>query len=203
MVESHGNPHKLTKFFLAVSIFAISTSVLAIYGTIMASENSSKKSDLQAISISHLTKSQDWWNDYQAHKLREKLYQIQIDNLNNTLQQQTYKLNNHDKIMYKNTLLKYQLSLDKLHASKTSQDSLANLSAYATNEENLYYNSLKEFSNSSNIIETYDMLTILLIIGSGLTGLSEITKNKLLAYAGFVSGGLGVIILIVITLIPI
>lgn len=202
MVDSDGNPHKLTKFFLTVSIFAISTSVLAIYGTIMASENSSKKSDLQAISISHLTKSQDWWNDYQAHKLREKLYQIQIDNLNNTLQQQTYKLTNHDKIMYKNTLLKYQLSLDKLHASKTSEDSLANLSGLATTEENLYYNSLKEFSNSSNIIETYDMLTILLIIGSGLTGLSEITKNKLLAYAGFVSGGLGVIILIVITFIP-
>ncbi len=202
MVEPHENPHKLTKFFLVVSIFAISTSVLAIYGTIMASEHNSKKSDLQAITISHLTRSQDWWNDYQAHKLREKLYQIQIDNLNNTLQQQTYPLTNHDKIMYKNTLLKYQRSLDDLHASKTVKDSLANLSRLATNEENLYYNSLKEFSNRSNTIETYDMLTILLIIGSGLTGLSEITKNKLLAYAGFVSGGLGIIILIVITAVP-
>jgi len=168
----------------------------------MASEHSSKKGDLQATSISHLTRSQDWWNDYQAHKVREKMYQIQIDNLNNTLQQQTYQLTNHDKILYKNTLLKYQHSLDDLHANKTVKDSLANLSGLATSEENLYYDSLKEFSNSSNTIETYDMLTILLIIGSGLTGLSEITKNKLLAYAGFVSGGLGIMILIIITVNP-
>lgn len=202
MVDSHESHHKLTKFFLVVSIFAISTSVLAIYGTIMASEHSSKKGDLQATSISHLTRSQDWWNDYQAHKVREKLYQIQIDNLNNTIQQQTYQLTSHDKILYKKTLLKYQHSLDDLHANKTVKDSLANLSGLATSEENLYYDSLKEFSNSSNTIETYDMLTILLIIGSGLTGLSEITKNKLLAYAGFVSGGLGIMILIIITVNP-
>ena len=61
-------------------------------------------------------------------KYREKLYQIQIDNLNNTIQQQTYQLTSHDKILYKKTLLKYQHSLDDLHANKTVKDSLANLS---------------------------------------------------------------------------
>ncbi len=43
------------------------------------------------------------------------------------------------------------------------------------------------------------MITILLIIGAGLTGLTglaEIAKNKLLAYAGFGAGGLGIVVLI-------
>ena len=46
------------------------------------------------------------------------------------------------------------------------------------------------------------MITILLIIGAGLTGLAEIAKNKLLAYAGFGIGGLGIAILIYIYINP-
>ena len=42
---------------------------------------------MQADSLTHLVKSQDWWSDYQAHKLREKIFQMEIDNLNNTLNQ--------------------------------------------------------------------------------------------------------------------
>ena len=49
--------------------------------------------------------------------------------------------------------------------------------------------SLITFSDTSKTIETYDLITILLIIGAGLTGLAEIAKNKLLAYAGFGIGG--------------
>ena len=135
MTEIH---HKLTKFFLVVSIFAIGASVLAIYSTIMASESSSKKSDLQVETLSHLTKSQDWWNDYQSHKLREKIYQIQVDNLNNTVNQQVPQISKHDQEMYKQTLSKYQSLLDKLHAGKSVNDSIANLNDKARSEEKLY-----------------------------------------------------------------
>jgi hypothetical protein len=199
MTESH---HKLTKFFLIVSIFAIVASVLAIYSTIMGSENSSKKNDLQVQTLSHLTKSQDWWNDYQSHKLREKIFQVQIDNLNNTIHQQAPQINKHDQDMYRQSLAKYQSLLDKLHASKSVNDSIANLNDKATTEEKLYDKSLIAFSDISKTIETYDMITILLIIGAGLTGLAEIAKNKLLAYAGFGIGGLGIAILIYIYINP-
>jgi hypothetical protein len=37
-------------------------------------------------------------------------------------------------------------------------------------------------------------VTILLIVGAGLAGTSEVTKNKLVAYPGFVIGGGGIII---------
>jgi hypothetical protein len=195
MAESH---HKLTKFFLVVSIFAIVTSVLAIYSTIMGSENSSKKSDLQVQTLSHLTRSQDWWNDYQSHKLREKIYQVQIDNLNNTIHLQALQINKHDQEMYKQSLLKYQSLLNKLHASKSVNDSIANLYEKASLEEKIYNESLNASSVISKTIETYDMITILLIIGAGLTGLAEIAKNKLLAYAGFGIGGLGITILLFI-----
>ncbi|MER5175518.1 MAG: DUF4337 family protein [Candidatus Nitrosocosmicus sp.] len=203
MSEPHETPHKLTKFFLAVSIFAIAASVLAIYSTIMGSENSSKKSDLQVDSLSHLTKSQDWWNDYQSHKLREKIFQVQVDNLNNTIHQQVPQLNKHDQDMYKNTLSRYQSLLAKLHANKTVADSIAYLNDKAATEEKAYDKSLIEFANTSKIIENYDLITILLIIGAGLTGLAEIAKNKLLAYAGFATGGLGIVYLIWVTINPI
>ncbi len=202
MNEWHETPHKLTKFFLGVSIFAIAASILAIYSTIMASENSLKKNDLQVESLSHLTKSQDWWNDYQAHKLREKIYQIQLDNVNNTIHQQVPKLSIHDQGMYKQTFSKYKSLLDELHLNKTVVDSLDNLNDKATTEEKLYGKSLVAFSDASKTIETYDLLTILFIIGAGLTGLAEIAKNKLLAFAGFGAGGLGILVLISVTISP-
>jgi hypothetical protein len=39
-------------------------------------------------------------------------------------------------------------------------------------------------------------MAILLIVGAGLAGTSEVTKNKLIAYPGFLTGGTGIIILI-------
>lgn len=196
MTESH----KLTKFFLVVSIFAIANSVLAIYTTIMSSQNSSKKNNLQVDTLSHLTKSLDWWNDYQAHKLRERLYLIEIDNLNNTVHQQSNQLNKHDQAMYLQTISKYNSLLDKLHANASVVDSIAYLSNKASLEEKFYNSTLFDFSKISDTIETFDMITILLIIGGGLTGIAEISKNKVLAYSGFGVGGLGLLMLISINI---
>lgn len=188
--------HKLTKFFLVVSVFAIATSILAIYTTIVSSQNSSKKNDLQVETLSHLTNSTDWWNDYQFHKLREKIYQVQIDNINNTIHQQLPQLSKHDKDMYAQTFSKYQSLLDKLHANKSVTDSIAYLGNKASAEMNLYTQSLVSSKQISNTVETFDMITILLIIGAGLTGIAEISKNKMLAYAGFSIGGCGLLILV-------
>ncbi len=123
---------------------------MAIFSTIRGSENSSKKSDLQVETLSHLTKSQDWWNDYQSHKLREKIFQIHADNLNNTIHQQIPQINTHDQDMYKQTFSKYQSQLNKLHASKLVNDSIANLNEGAKTEEKLYDNSLVFFSEISD-----------------------------------------------------
>jgi len=54
-------------------------------------------------------------------------------------------------------------------------------------------------SQYSKFIEAYDFVTILLIIGVGLGGISEIAKNKPLGYASLVVGGFGVIVLISFT----
>ena len=78
---SEPHPHKLTKFFLTISTFITGISVLAAY-SIPWELNIASKNDIQAESLTRLVKSQDWWSDYQAHKLREKLFQMEIDNLN-------------------------------------------------------------------------------------------------------------------------
>jgi hypothetical protein len=144
-----------------------------------------------------LVKSQDWWSDYQAHKLREKIFQMEIDNLNNTLHQSPTQ-----QSIYTQTMSKYQSYLSKLHADKSVTDSIANLKDKAQTEQKLYEQSLINSSQNSKFVEAYDFATILLIIGAGLGGISEIAKNKLLGYPSLVVGGFGVIVLLLTTFMP-
>jgi hypothetical protein len=197
--------HKLTRFFFTISVFITATSVLAVYTTIMTTHYGIKKDDIQAESITHLVKSQDWWNDYQAHKLREKIYQVEIDNLNNTLNQSptiSASASHPHQGIYVQTLSKYQSILSKLHANKSVTDSLANLADKAKTEHKLYEQSVIAVSQYSKFVEAYDFVTILLIIGGGLGGISEIAKNKLLGFTSLVVGGFAIIVLLAISLMP-
>ena len=62
--------------------------------------------------------------------------------------------------------------------------------------------SLITISETSKFITIYELITILLIIGAGLCGISEIAKNKFLGYPGFVVGSVGIIILLLVILEP-
>ena len=166
-------------------------SILTVYSTIAASEYGLKKDDMQTHSIIHLVKSNDWLNDYEEQKLGEKILQSQIDNMNISLQN-----NNaiHNQANY--YLHKYKSYIDTLHADKSVEGSLANLQHKVEVETSAYEKSLNNISEASKIITTYELITILLIIGAGLAGISEIAKNKLIGYPGFAVGSAGVIILL-------
>jgi Domain of unknown function (DUF4337) len=196
----HSN--ELTKFFLIISLFIVAISVLAVYSTIAASEYGIKKDDVQTKSLAHLLKSVDWWNDYQEQKLGEKFLQTEIDDLNLTLHKNNnnYSISssNQQNIYYTQILLKHQSYIDSLHADKKVDGSLANLKYNAENEQKVYEEALIDLSEISKLITIYELITILLIIGTGLGGLSEIAKNKVLGYSGFVVGGIGVIVLILV-----
>jgi hypothetical protein len=202
----HSN--ELTKFFLIVSLFIVAISVLAVYSTIAASEYGIKKDDVQTKSLTHLLKSVDWWNDYQEQKLGEKFLQTEIDDLNLTLHRNnnysisSSKQQRQQDIYYTQILLKHQSYIDTLHADKAVDGSLANLKYGAENEQKVYEESLIDLSVISKFITIYELITILLIIGTGLGGLSEIAKNKVLGYSGFVVGGIGVIVLILVIFLP-
>src|ERR1051325_1211691 len=84
--KNNEDPSQLTKFFLAVSLFVITVSILAVYSTIAASEYGINKDDMHTHAIVHLVKSNDWLNDYEEQMLGEKILQSQIDNVNITLQ---------------------------------------------------------------------------------------------------------------------
>ncbi|MDW0316160.1 MAG: DUF4337 family protein [Nitrososphaeraceae archaeon] len=200
----HSN--ELTKFFLIISLFIVAISVLAVYSTIAASEYGIKKDDVQTKSLAHLLKSVDWWNDYQEQKLGEKFLQTEIDDLNLTLHKNNnnYSISssNQQNIYYTQILLKHQSYIDSLHADKKVDGSLANLKYNAENEQKVYEEALIDLSEISKLITIYELITILLIIGTGLGGLSEIAKNKVLGYSGFVVGGIGVIVLILVIFVP-
>ena len=186
--------HHLARFFLIVSLFVIAVSIMAVYSTISASEYDLKKDDMHTHAIVHLVKSNDWLNDYEEQRLGEKIPQSQIDNVNVTLQN-----NNtiHNK-QANNYLNKYRSYIDTLHADKSVEGSLANLQYKAEIEESEYEETLNNISDTSKIIMTYELVTILLVIGAGLAGTSEVTKNKLVGYPGFAVGGTGVIILLLL-----
>jgi Domain of unknown function (DUF4337) len=192
------NPRHLTKFFLAVSLFVIAVSILAVYSTIAASEYSIKKDDMHTHAIVHLVKSNDWLNDYEEQKLGEKILQSQIDNMNITLQN-----NNSNPLgasttqkQATNFLHRYRSYIDALHADKSVEGSLTNLKTKEQIEQREYEKTLSDISETSKIIMTYELVTILLIVGAGLAGTSEVTKNRLVGYPGFVVGGVGITILL-------
>jgi Domain of unknown function (DUF4337) len=193
--------YKRTNFYFMISAFIIGISVLAIFSAIMVSEYNSKKDDAQAESITYLINSTDWWNDYQAHKVKEKIYQMQIDNLNIALydRKQQQQLPN---IYQLQTLTNYTEFLSQLHADKKHEDSLKNLMDKAQTKYNYYLNSIKEISKNKDFVRLYDMITILLIMGASVGGISEIAKNKPLGYSAFGFGGLGVLMLLLTVFIP-
>jgi hypothetical protein len=196
--NSNQHPHHLTKFFSIVSLFVIAISIMAVYSTTAASEYGLKKDDMQTQSITYLVKSNDWLNDYEEQKLGEKLLQAQIDNMNITLQNNNNNLSTKDATSSQGNyyLHKYKSYIDTLHADKSVEGSLANLQYKAEMENSAYEKSLGNISEASKIITTYELITILLIVGAALGGTSEVAKNKLIAYPGFAVGGAGVIILL-------
>jgi hypothetical protein len=91
---------------------------------------------------------------------------------------------------------KFEDTTSALHADKSVERSLANLQYKEQIEKSEYEKTLNNISETSKIIMTYELVTILLIVGAGLAGTSEVTKNKLVGYPGFVIGGTGIIILL-------
>jgi hypothetical protein len=91
--------------------------------------------------------------------------------------------------------INYKSYIYTLHSDKSVEGSLANLQHKVEVENSAYEKSLLNISEASKIITTYELITILLIIGAGLGGTSEITKNKLIGYPGLAVGSVGVIIL--------
>jgi hypothetical protein len=197
--KNNQDPSQLTKFFLAVSLFVITVSILAVYSTIAASEYGIKKDDMHTHSIIHLVKSNDWLNDYEEQMLGEKILQSQIDNVNITLQNNLGSTSLGAGTSQKqaiNYLYKYRSYIHTLHADKSVEGSLANLKAKEQIEQMEYEKTLNDISKTSNIIMTYELVTVLLIVGAGLAGTSEVTKNRLVGYPGFAVGGVGITILL-------
>ena len=150
-----------------------------------------EKDDLQITSIERLLQSVDWWNNYQAHKVREKIYNMEIDNLNISLQESP----NPD--MYKQQIFAKYLFLDKdLHDDQHNEDSLNNLRVQAEANHTEHLALEHDITKNSELIINYEFITILLIIAASLAGISEIAKNKVLGYSAFCIGGLGCILLL-------
>jgi hypothetical protein len=208
--ETIVNQYISTKFYFIVLAFIIGISFLTIYSAILVSEYKEKKDDEQAESITILINSTKLWNDYQANKLKEKLYQMQIDNLNialsdNSQQQKQEQPSSIDQQQSQNmikNLTDYTRLVGELHADK-GPHSLKKLKYTAEIEYNgSYYKSLEEIEKNKMHGEHGDFVILLLIIGASLGGMSVIAKNKPLGYSAFGFGVSGVAILLLTMFLP-
>ena len=184
----------LPGFFLIIALYVIVISILAIFTTTEATEYGIKKDDIQIVSVSHLVKSIDWLNDYNEERIGENILQAQIDNLNIN--------NKSNSSAVGHNLIKYKSHIDILHGDKTIDGSLSNLKYKAQIENSKYEQDFVDISAISKLIVMYEFVTILLIIGAGLGGISEIAKNKLIGYPAFAVGGIGIIILLLVLFLP-
>ena len=137
----------------------------------------------------------------QINSLNLTLYNVSSNHTNNT---PTSIVNNSalHKQFISNPITKYESYFSKLYADRSVAGSLANLKYNAETENSTYEKSLITISETSKFITIYELITILLIIGAGLCGISEIAKNKFLGYPGFVVGSVGIIILLLVILEP-
>jgi cell division protein FtsL len=186
-------------FFLIVTSFIIGVSILAVYTTTLATELGLEKDDMQISSLTHLIKSIDWENDYNEEKIGERILKAQLDDLNITLQGNYTK----DKVTkIENNIAMYKSHLENLEGSVTANGSLLNLKHKEQSEYDRFLQSVVDISHISKMIGIYELVTVLLIIAAGLGGVSEIARNKLLGYPAFIIGGVGVIVLLVVTFVP-
>jgi hypothetical protein len=191
--------HSVSGFFLIVTFFIIGLSILAVYTTTLATELGLTKDDMQTSSVTHLIKSIDWENDYNEEKIGERILKAQLDDLNITLHSNFTKKN---VAKIENNFAIYKSHLDNLEGSERVNGSLLNLKHKAESEYNGFLQSVNHISDISKMIGIYELITILLIIAVGLGGVSEIARNKLLGYPAFIIGGVGVILLFMITFVP-
>ena len=190
--------HSVSGFFLIVTFFIIGVSILAVYSTTLATELGLEKDDMQVSSLTHLIKSMDWENDYNEEKIGERILKAQLDDLNITLQG-NYTKNKVTEI--ENNFATYKSHLEELEGSATTNGSLLNLKHKAGSEYDRFLQSVEDISNISKMIGIYELITVLLIIAAGLGGVSEIARNKMLGYPAFIIGGVGVIVLFLVTFV--
>ena len=191
--------HTVSGFFLIVTFFIIGVSILAVYTTTLATELGLEKDNIQITSLTHLIKSMDWENDYNEEKIGERILKAQLDDLNIRLQGNNTQTNVTE---LENNLSIYKSHLEHLKEGVTTNGSFLNLKYKAESEYESFLQSSDHISYISKIIGIYELITVLLIIAAGLGGVSEIARNKLLGYPAFIIGGIGVILLFVITFFP-
>ena len=191
--------HTVSGFFLIVTFIIIGVSILAVYTTTLATELGLEKDNIQITSLAHLIKSMDWENDYNEEKIGERILKAQLDDLNIRLQGDNTQKNVTE---LENNLSMYKSHLEYLKEGVTANGSYLNLKYKAESEYESFLQSTDHISDISKIIGIYELITVLLIIAAGLGGVSEIARNKLLGYPAFIIGGIGVILLFVITFFP-
>ena len=191
--------HTVSGFFLIVTFIIIGVSILAVYTTTLATELGLEKDNIQITSLAHLIKSMDWENDYNEEKIGERILKAQLDDLNIRLQGDNTQKNVTE---LENNLGMYKSHLEYLKEGVTANGSYLNLKYKAESEYESFLQSADHISDISKIIGIYELITVLLIIAAGLGGVSEIARNKLLGYPAFIIGGIGVILLFVITFFP-
>lgn len=199
-VNVSGDSSQHSKFFFILGVFIASISVLAAYSSTIAANYGGLASGAGAEATRHLVQAEDWWNDYQAHKLREKVWETEIDNLKISLAGQA--ITAAQRANATSSLAKYQSYVDTLHADNATTDSLANLAGKAQTEQAQYERLLDTATKDSKYSDKYGFATTMLVIGAGLGGVSNIAKKRLLGYPCFGIGSVGVIMILLVAFAP-
>ncbi len=201
-----------------MGIFISLVTIIAAYTSNQSGDFMQEANDQNRQSLNHLVNASNWWNYYQAHRLRVTLFENDI--IDETGKDVFKVLEEYDdKISKDNKDNVTNMRQDLMNTLKSEGVNTAKLDSYLTGLEksSLKYkdgqeyarNAEKEQANAANAAAgatdyatAYQIVTLILVIAMGLGGIAVILSIIGLAYTSILIGVVGMLYFLLIMFAP-
>ncbi|MBS3067430.1 DUF4337 family protein [Candidatus Micrarchaeota archaeon] len=197
-----------------MGIFISLVTVIAAWTSNQSGDYIQEANDLNRQSLNHLVNASNWWNYYQAHRLRVTLFENDIIDESG---KDVFKILEEydDKVSKNNTPIRQEL-LDTLKGEGVNT---AKLDSYLTGLEksSLKYKDGQEYARNAEKAQAkaadaaavatdyataYQVITLILVISMGLGGIAVILNIPGLAFGSILVGVAGILHLLLILFAP-
>lgn len=201
-----------------MGIFISLVTIIAAYTSNQSGDFMQEANDQNRQSLNHLVNASNWWNYYQAHRLRVTLFENDI--IDETGKDVFKVLEEYDdKISKDNKDNVTNMRQDLMNTLKGEGVNIAKLESYLTGLEksSLKYkdgqeyarNAEKEQADAANAAAgatdyatAYQIVTLILVIAMGLGGIAVILSIIGLAYTSILIGVVGMLYFLLIMFAP-
>lgn len=201
-----------------MGIFISLVTIIAAYTSNQSGDFMQEANDQNRQSLNHLVNASNWWNYYQAHRLRVTLFENDIidesgKDVFKILEEYDDKVSkdNKDNVTYMRQDLLDTLKGDGVNTAKLdsyltglekSSLKYKDGQEYARNAEKAQANTADAAAVATDYATAYQIITLILVIAMGLGGIAVILSIIGLAYTSILIGVVGILYFLLIMLAP-